>query len=509
MGRRTYIFYTFYRGSLVQQDFIVLVSFRFSSRKTDVAPTTAAIKDTTTKNPHIRCFPFLSTPKQRLIALCFTHTHEPRSKRQQSVKPSAAGLCLTMIDQLYSPVTTAVELRSPVIADKLNKVQNDFLNYVEAQDSISQLSLSVNDSAGGSTYAECYDQQQVLGEGGFAKVYRCMHKVRGKSYAVKEIFNNEYQNSGENIREEIDAMKRLRDVSYIVKLLDVFNEPGRTYMIMEEMEGGDLLARLDEQEVFSERESRQMSRKLLEALYFCHKKNIVHRDIKPENILLSSRESNTNIKLADFGCAKLLTGGKCLKTLCGSPQYVAPELYLHQDGYDERCDLWSAGIVIFILLSGYAPFEADLTELPDLICEGWYTFHSKYWGHISEPPKDLIRSLLLVDPDERATLTEALDSTWLRRRDRESITAYSLRGSLSSFDAWVKGQNDSSSTSLLGDLYGDNHSTKNFLDDTDDEYDEDQSDDRYEDSDEEYADEDEDYDGSSGGTECSLSFSDL
>jgi serine/threonine protein kinase len=139
---------------------------------------------------------------------------------------------------------------------------------------------------------------------------------------------------------------------------------------------------------------------LLEAIYYCHKKHIAHRDIKPENILLASPDNDTDIKLADFGCAKRLIGPNCLFTLCGSPQYVAPEIYTHETGYDERCDLWSAAVVIYVLLGGYAPFDAPEGDLPRTICEGWVEFHRKYWSEISDPPKDMIRSLLVVDPDE-------------------------------------------------------------------------------------------------------------
>jgi len=197
-------------------------------------------------------------------------------------------------------------------------------------------------------------------------VYRCKHKERRNHYAVKEIFNEMYELSGESLKEEIQSLKRLRDGAYVVRLHDVFSEPEKTYMVMEEMKGGDLLNRLCEKEFYEEKEARKVCRTILEAIYFCHKKHVVHRDIKPENILLATVTSDTNIKLADFGCARRITGPKCLRTLCGSPQYVAPEIYQHENGYDERCDLWSAAVVFFVLLGGYAPFEGtDKGPSPD------------------------------------------------------------------------------------------------------------------------------------------------
>jgi len=337
---------------------------------------------------------------------------------------------------------------------KLKPVSKDLINkWNESQGSIAyELGLFVNDSAKGVDFDSVYDKQKELGAGGFAIVYRCEHKERGNTYAVKEMFNDEGETSSENIKAEIDALKRLREGPYIVRLLDVFTAPDRTHLVMEEMRGGDLLERLQDRVIFTERESRRISRTLLEAVSFCHRKGIVHRDIKLENILLTDPVDCTRIKLADFGYSKRITGKNCLYTLCGSPDYVAPELYLHEHGYDERCDIWSSGVVMFMLLGGYAPFQSSDGNLPELICDGYFEFHDAYWNDISEEPKDLIRSLLVVNPEERASIENALDSEWLRRRDRESVLKYSnpLNGSsTNTFDAWVRLQNESSHSNAL------------------------------------------------------------
>lgn len=333
-----------------------------------------------------------------------------------------------------------IEKLKPVSADLISKFNGSVVSF-------SELSLCVNDSATGAPFDEIYERKEVLGEGGFAMVYRCVHKKTRNVYAVKEIFKENYDVSGENLREEIDALKRLRDCPNILRLLDVYTERDRTQLVMEYMKGGDLLDRLSEKEVFTEAECRRISRRLLEAIFSCHQKQVAHRDIKPENILLVDRGDDTKVKLCDFGCSHRITGRNCLRTLCGSPQYVAPELYMHEDGYDERCDLWSAGVVIYVLLGGYTPFEASTAQLPEAICEGYFEFDSSSWSEISMGPKDLIRSLLVVNPDDRATLKEALDCPWLRRRDKEKLERYSknMDGSSSStFDAWVKLRNNSS-----------------------------------------------------------------
>ncbi|KAG7369185.1 serine/threonine protein kinase [Nitzschia inconspicua] len=342
-----------------------------------------------------------------------------------------------------APLQSAPESRLKPLSTELLQKWNESLV------ARSELGLFVNDSARGAKFDEVYSKQALLGEGGFALVFRCQHWHTGNTYAVKEVVNADYEKTGEDLKEEIDALKQLRDTPYIVKLLDVFIAPDRSHLIMEEMRGGDLLAKLHEREVFTESEARRISRRLLEAISFCHKKRIAHRDIKPENILLQDPTDDTRIKLADFGCAKRVDGTKCLHTLCGSLQYVAPELYLSSvEGYDERCDLWSAGVVIYILLGGYAPFDAPNNDLPEVICDGFFEFHPLYWMGISNAPKHLISSLLVVEPDRRASLEEALDSTWLRRRDKESMMKYidaGLNGSsTNTFDAWVRLQNESS-----------------------------------------------------------------
>jgi serine/threonine protein kinase len=184
-------------------------------------------------------------------------------------------------------------------------------------------------------------------------------------------------------------------------------------MVMEELLGGDLLNRLTEKGPFSKKNSRKMSRTLLEALHYCHRKGIAHRDVKPENILLIDESSRTNIKLADFGCSQRISGINCFRTLCGTAQYAAPEMRLSLNGYDERCDLWSAGIVIYIMLGGYSPFEGKEDSRWDNVGDGQFEFHEDSWSHITEPPKELICSLLELDVKQRATATAALDSEWL------------------------------------------------------------------------------------------------
>jgi cytidine deaminase len=190
----------------------------------------------------------------------------------------------------YAPLDPDdASISSSLHKEKLKIVSQDLVNkFNESKGSFSsELSLFVNDSARGVSFEEVYEKHDVLGEGGFAFVYRCVHKERQTIYAVKEVFSENYETPGQSMKEEISSLKRLKDIPYIVRLLDVFRGAESTHLVMEEMKGGDLLDKLYEKEVFSEEESKRISRRLLEAIFFCHKKGIAHRDIKPENIVSS------------------------------------------------------------------------------------------------------------------------------------------------------------------------------------------------------------------------------
>lgn len=230
----------------------------------------------------------------------------------------------------------------------------------------------VEDSTTGRPFKEFYNLGDVLGEGGYACVYRATHKRTGEIFAVKDIDTSGLENSSmKALKDEIAALKLLRGGPYIIRLYDVFEEPNNTYMVMEECRGGDLLTRVTEKEYYTERDARKVCKILFQAMDYIHKKRIAHRDIKPENVLMVEKDDDHSIKIADFGFAKRVPRLECLRTLCGTAQYVAPEvLDLHSPGYDQRADMWSVGVVIYILLGGYAPFEGPVHELAQVICRG-------------------------------------------------------------------------------------------------------------------------------------------
>ena len=287
----------------------------------------------------------------------------------------------------------------------------------------------VEDSATGRPFKEFYDLGEVLGEGGYACVYRATHKRTGEVYAAKDIDTSVLEESSMSaLKDEIAALKLLRGGPFIIRIYDVFQERHNTFMVMEECRGGDLLTRVTEKEYYTEREARKTCKILFQAMDYIHKKKVAHRDIKPENVLMVEKDDDHSIKIADFGFAKRVPKKNCLRTLCGTAQYVAPEvLDLNSPGYDHRADMWSVGVVVYILLGGYAPFEGPVQELAQLICKGDYCFHDKYWSEISDEAKDMISNLLEIDSELRLSAEEALMCKWMTIEE-ESLTAKDLSG---------------------------------------------------------------------------------
>ena len=152
---------------------------------------------------------------------------------------------------------------------------------------------------------------------------------------------------------------------------------------------------------------------------------MVHRDLKPENLLLRCKESDSEIKIADFGFAKKATSDQSLKTVCGTPGYVAPEL-LRLEKYGTKSDLWSLGVITYILLGGYPPFFAETDrELIKMTKKGKYKFHEEHWGEISDEAKDMISSMLVLDPAKRASAADVLAHPWMEQ-ERKKLQRNSL-----------------------------------------------------------------------------------
>ena len=269
-------------------------------------------------------------------------------------------------------------------------------------------------SASGMRFDELYRLKGVLGTGAFSTVREGYHRSNPSiGYAVKCINRKKLSAEDEAaLLDEVAILKELKNI-HIIRLYDFFDEPSTYYLVMERMRGGELFDRIVAKAYYNEKEARDTCKILLEAVEHCHINHVAHRDLKPENLLLLSEHDDSAVKIADFGFAKKVYKPNSLTTQCGTPGYVAPEI-LEGTPYDERADMWSVGVILYILLGGYPPFiESTQRELFRKIRKGQFEFHAEYWGTVSSEAKDLISSLLTVDAAKRLTAEEALENGWI------------------------------------------------------------------------------------------------
>lgn len=273
-------------------------------------------------------------------------------------------------------------------------------------------------SNSGKPFTELYERGDELGSGSFSIVYNAKHRESQVEYAIKFVPRKDlHPSDAVALQDEITALKTLHDCPYIVTLHDVFEEPDNLYVVLERMHGGDLIDRIIDKAHYTEADAKEVTKKLLLGVKHCHDQRIANRNLKPENLLLVSQESDTDVKISDFGYAKKVLFENALRTQCGTEGYVAPEILSHKPAYDVSCDIWSLGVILYIVLGGYRPFRGNSDDVMKQIRYGEYEFHKKYWGHVSSQAKDLIKRMLTVDPDERITAKEALESTWITADD--------------------------------------------------------------------------------------------
>jgi len=262
-------------------------------------------------------------------------------------------------------------------------------------------------------FEDVYEEGDELGRGAFAVVKLCTHKNTKEKWAVKEVDKKQVGNDMAQLDREIDILKKVNHPN-IIALKDVFDSPDILYIVTELATGGELFDRIVEKTQYAEKDAIPLVRQLLSAIAYLHKAGIVHRDLKPENLLLGDRTDSAAVKVADFGLSKVIDPSVMMATSCGTPSYVAPEVLMAK-GYGPEVDLWSIGVITFILLCGYPPFfSEDLAELFEQIMTADYEFADEYWSAVSSEAKDFISGLLVVDPSNRMTAKQALAHPWLR-----------------------------------------------------------------------------------------------
>uniref|UniRef100_A0AAY4BRA3 non-specific serine/threonine protein kinase n=1 Tax=Denticeps clupeoides TaxID=299321 RepID=A0AAY4BRA3_9TELE len=254
-----------------------------------------------------------------------------------------------------------------------------------------------------------------IGVGVCGEVKLAFERETCKKVAIKTINKKDFPSEGtatRNAEREIEILKRI-DHPCLIKTEDFFQTDDSYYIVLEYMEGGELLDRIKGKG---------------QGMEYLHQNDIIHRDLKPENVLLSSHDDVCLVKITDFNQSKILEETSLMRTLCGTPSYLAPEVFLNAAtvGYTGAVDCWSLGVLLFVCLSGYPPFHQSLGDLPvqEQITRGQYTLVPSRWKKVSEEAKDMVRKLLVVDPMERLTVEQALAHPWLEVRATYYILSF-------------------------------------------------------------------------------------
>jgi len=316
-------------------------------------------------------------------------------------------------------------------------VQED---YVDNEEVVDMDTLPAKDIA--TAFYQKYEPREILGRGVSSTVRRAVLKETGASFAVKiiDVSQDLVDSDGLSLKDqtfrEISILRMVAGHENIIKLIDVFESETYIFLVFELCTNGELFDHLNSVVTISEKRARRIMRQVMEALIHCHSKGVVHRDIKPENILL---DQDFNVKVTDFGFAKVLQPGERLYEVCGTPGYLAPELLKagmverHEcAGYAQEVDVWACGVVLYTLLVGFPPFwHRKQLMMIRQIMEAKYSFDSAEWADISKSAKDLISLMLVVEPSDRLSINQSLmheffHTTMSRRGSKTSESLPSL-----------------------------------------------------------------------------------
>ncbi|KAM4788325.1 ribosomal protein S6 kinase alpha-3 isoform 2-T2 [Cyanocitta cristata] len=267
-------------------------------------------------------------------------------------------------------------------------------------------------------FTDGYEVKEDIGVGSYSVCKRCIHKASNMEYAVKII-----DKSKRDPTEEIEILLRYGQHPNIITLKDVYDDGKYVYVVTELMKGGELLDKILRQKFFSEREASAVLFTITKTVEYLHTQGVVHRDLKPSNILYVDESGNPeSIRICDFGFAKQLRAENgLLMTPCYTANFVAPEV-LKRQGYDAACDIWSLGVLLYTMLTGYTPFANGPDDTPEEILarigSGKFSLSGGYWNSVSDTAKDLVSKMLHVDPHQRLTAAQVLSHPWIVHCDQ-------------------------------------------------------------------------------------------
>lgn len=261
-----------------------------------------------------------------------------------------------------------------------------------------------------STFFQTYELDQAgpaLGDGSFSICRRCRNRKTQQEYAVKIVSRRV------DCSREESLLRSCQRHANVVKLIDVHHDRLHTYIVMELLSGGELLQR---PRPFSERQAKRVMRQLASAVRYMHSRGVVHRDLKPENIVYMHQGEDSSVKIVDFGFARMKNSCEPLHTPCFTLPYAAPEVVANQE-YDESCDMWSLGTILYFMLSDNPPFRTDIPNVAMRMKAGEINFDGETWSHVSPGAKQVMKGLLMIDPNSRLTAASLVYHPWLTMHD--------------------------------------------------------------------------------------------
>ncbi|CAA0812745.1 Calcium-dependent protein kinase 32 [Striga hermonthica] len=262
---------------------------------------------------------------------------------------------------------------------------------------------------------EFYKLGRELGRGEFGVTYLCTDKTSGELFACKSISKKKLRTRVdiEDVRREVEIMKHLPKHPNIVRLKDTYEDDHAVHLVMELCEGGELFDRIVARGHYTERAAAAVTRTIVEVIENCHKHGVMHRDLKPENFLFANKKETSPLKAIDFGLSVFFKPGEKFNEIVGSPYYMAPEVL--KRNYGPEVDVWSAGVILYILLCGFPPFWAETEQgVAQAIIRSVVDFRRDPWPKVSDRAKDLVKKMLNPDPKQRLTAQEVLDHPWLQ-----------------------------------------------------------------------------------------------
>ena len=303
------------------------------------------------------------------------------------------------------------EERTTICRTKIQNLIDSSIKYtpsnIKIQNFITKVETNIEDT---------YKILSKLGKGSFGSVYKVMHIKSGLIRAMKVIKKEsvKFQDDDKKFLKEIEILIQLEHPN-IIKIFEYFTDDINYYLITEYISGGELYEGLIKIKNFNEFKCEYILNQILSAIYYLHSNNIVHRDVKPENILISKSTNDLlSIKLIDFGSCNYIKKNENFTLKVGSPYYIAPEVLKHD--YNSKCDIWSIGVILYILLVGYPPFKAkNKTELFNMIKRGNYSMEGTDWNRVSSGAKDLLKHMLEYDYNKRYSAEECLNHPWIKK----------------------------------------------------------------------------------------------